>query len=75
MWCSIREDRKTVISWIDAAGYGSLAAIVYDKGKFYHTAAKTTQWLYESLLPRENQQIQVLELAAVLLCIGIFRTC
>ena len=49
-----------------------MAAIVFDRGKFYHTATKTPQWLYKSLLPRENQQIQVLELAAVLLCIGTF---
>ena len=70
VWCSTEEERKTDISWTDAAGDGTLAAIVFDKGKFYHTTAKTPQWLYESLLPREKQQIQVLELVAVLLCIG-----
>ena len=56
----------------DAAGDGKIATVVHFDGKYFYTVAQTPPWLIEALLPRDNCQIQVLELAAVLLCLGTF---
>ena len=72
IWSSVRESRQVVQSWTDAAGDGTIAAVVHCGGKYFYTWAATPTWLIQALIPRANCQIEVLELAAVLLCLGTF---
>ena len=59
--------------WTDAAAdpsaeeRGMLCAVVERDGEFHYTTLQTPQWLFEQLLPREDNQIGCLETFAVAL--------
>ena len=59
--------------WSDAAAdpsaveRGMLCAVVERDGEFHYTTLQTPQWLFEQLLPREDNQIGCLETFAVAL--------
>ena len=68
------EDRRPhTRMWTDAAAdpsageRGTLCAVVERDGEFHYTTLQTPQWLFEQLLPREDNQIGCLETFAVAL--------